>query len=109
MKINTLLVLVTALLAPAATDACKCGSNLDATKACCHDAGGIPTSNGCPAGTISERLSRFASCCRRLGVRSDCRCPVGCRKDELQAERKAQGLEPLNDTELLAALHDYEP
>ncbi|KAK6849127.1 hypothetical protein PG995_012960 [Apiospora arundinis] len=71
----------TALLAPAATDACKCGSNLDATKACC----------------------------RRLGVRSDCRCPVGCRKDELQAERKAQGLEPLNDTELLAALHDYEP
>ncbi|KAK6833196.1 hypothetical protein PG987_007890 [Apiospora arundinis] len=83
MKINTLLVLVTALLAPAATDACKCGSNLDATKACCHDAGGIPTSNDCPAGTISERLSRFASCCRRLGLLWDLEALFGPMSSQL--------------------------
>ncbi|KAK8058454.1 hypothetical protein PG994_008902 [Apiospora phragmitis] len=60
MQFNFLLT-VTALLASAAVEACKCGSNIDATRACCRSAGGTPTDSDCPAGGISERLSNFAS------------------------------------------------
>ncbi|KAF9872847.1 hypothetical protein CkaCkLH20_09710 [Colletotrichum karsti] len=105
MKFN-ILAAVTALIA--AAEACKCGGNIDATRACCRNVGGVPTSNDCPANTISERLSGFASCCRGFGVRSDCRCPVGCAKQELEAARKKEGLTPLNDSEILAALSNYD-
>lgn len=78
-----------------AVEACKCGGNVDATRACCKSTGGTPSGDDCPANQISERLSNFASCCRNLGARSDCRCSIGC----LKSERIAQGLKPLSDKE----------
>lgn len=89
-----------------ATHGCKCGSNFDATRACCKSAGGSVSGNDCPASGISERLSNFASCCNNLGSRSDCRCPRGCRA-EIDAERIAQGLSPLTDEEAVDL--DTEP
>ena len=106
MKLHAALIAIAAIIS--AASACKCGGNLDATRACCRDVGGVPTSDDCPANTISERLSRFHSCCLRFGVRSDCRCPVGCLMSEVQAERKEAGLPAFNETEMLTYLKNYE-
>ncbi|PQE32209.1 hypothetical protein CJF32_00009909 [Rutstroemia sp. NJR-2017a WRK4] len=88
-------------------EACKCAGNTEGTIACCKSVGGSPSGDDCPANSISQRLSNFASCCGSLGQRSDCKCPVGCAKEELQAARKAVGLGALNDTEVLVALDGY--
>jgi hypothetical protein len=88
-------------------NACKCGGNLEATKACCQSTGGVATSDDCPANQISERLSNFASCCNNLGARSDCRCPVGCARNETDAARAAEGLEPLSNEEVFKLVESY--
>jgi hypothetical protein len=106
MKLQTVMMALTALFT--AADACKCGGNQDATRACCRQVGGVPSGNDCPANTISERLSNFHSCCLGFGVRSDCRCPVGCLLKEMEAERRVQGLPELNDSEKLNYLTSYE-
>ena len=105
MKFNVLFTLAAFVTAAAA---CKCGGNEIATEACCRTSGGIMRGNDCAANTMSERLSTFAQCCRAFGVISDCRCPVGCAKRELEAARAAQGLPPLEDSEILAKLENYE-
>lgn len=106
MKFNFAVIAIAALIS--AADACKCGGNRDATFACCRNVGGVPSGNDCPANTISERLSNFHSCCLGFGVRSDCRCPVGCLMTEVAAERKTQGLPAFNDSEMLNYLRTYE-
>lgn len=106
MKFATVIFAIATVFTTA--DACKCGGNVDATRACCRDVGGVPTSNDCPANTISERLSNFHSCCLGFGVRSDCRCPIGCLMQEVEAERKTQGLPALNESEKLNYLMKYE-
>lgn len=83
----------------ATASACKCGTNRVATEYCCRQAGGeyVPSAQDCKAGSMSERLSTFAGCCRRSGVRSDCRCPIGCTKEEqeqFEAEEKLYAAAP---------------
>ncbi len=105
MKFQAALLAIAAILS--AAKACKCGGNVDATRACCRNTGGIPIDDDCPADTISERLSSFHSCCDWFGTLSDCRCPVGCKMREIQAERVAAGLPAFNDTEMVAFLANY--
>lgn len=102
----SVLVALTALLV-SASEACKCGGNTDATRACCRNVGGVPSGNDCPASSISERLSNFHSCCLNFGTRSDCRCPRGCRIAELKAAREKEGLAPLSEEEINAAVANY--
>ncbi|KAJ6437155.1 NmrA-like family domain-containing protein 1 [Purpureocillium lavendulum] len=111
MKFSTVLISIAAFFASA--EACKCigpnGNNVDATRACCREAGGTPTgSNDCPAGEISNVLSRFAACCRAYGTRSDCRCPIGCARKELEIQHKADGKAPPTNDEVKALLAKYE-
>ena len=92
-------------------EACKClsdqGNNMDATRACCREAGGTATSSDCPAGSISERMSTFAICCKEYGDRSDCRCPFGCALKELEAQHKADGKDAPSNDDALDYLHSY--
>ncbi|CZR51797.1 uncharacterized protein PAC_01674 [Phialocephala subalpina] len=104
MQFNIVLVFATFL---AAIEACKCGGNIDATKACCRNVGGNPSDVDCPANQISERLSNFASCCNSLGSRSDCRCPVGCARNETDAAQSAAGLPLLTDAEVTSFVASY--
>ncbi|KAK3935743.1 hypothetical protein QBC46DRAFT_412725 [Diplogelasinospora grovesii] len=97
-----------AVLSGAVSDACKCGGNVDATVACCKSVGGSANGDDCPANQISERLSNFASCCNNLGARSDCRCPVGCARKELDTARAAQGLPPATDKDVLNYVQEYD-
>jgi len=110
MKFSTTIISIAALLASA--EACKClssvGNNVDATKACCKEAGGSVSGTDCPAGEISNTLSRFASCCRSYDTRSDCRCPIGCARKELEAQHKAEGKAPPTDDEVKGLLSKYE-
>ncbi len=106
MKFHTILAAIAAIVS--AAEACKCGGNIDATRACCRQTGGVPSGDDCPANTISERLSNFHSCCLNFGTRSDCRCPIGCLVAELEAERKAGGLPALNETQMLSYLKSYD-
>ncbi|TPX10381.1 uncharacterized protein E0L32_008600 [Thyridium curvatum] len=106
MKLSAAITAIAAFFS--ATEACKCGSNVDATRACCRSVGGNPTNDDCPASGISERLSNFASCCNSLGARSDCRCPVGCARVETDAQRLAAGQDPLTDEELAAYVNSYQ-
>ena len=73
-----------ALLAVVASvEACKCmnGGTVDTgvTQGCCGSLkGNFRNGNDCQAGSISEHLSNFWSCCSNSGRRSDCDCPRGC-------------------------------
>ncbi|POR39232.1 Uncharacterized protein TPAR_00569 [Tolypocladium paradoxum] len=110
MKFTVVILAVATLFS--ASDACKCigpnGNNVEATNACCQEAGGRASGGDCPAGQISQRLSRFASCCRNYSTRSDCRCPIGCAKQELEAEREAKGMPPPTEDEVQALVATYE-
>ncbi|KAL3963258.1 hypothetical protein ACCO45_000262 [Purpureocillium lilacinum] len=110
MKFSTTIISIVALLASA--EACKClssvGNNSEATSACCKEAGGSANGSDCPAGEISDRLSRFASCCKAYGTRSDCRCPIGCARKELEAQHKAEGKAAPTEAEIKGLLSKYE-
>ncbi|UNI20918.1 hypothetical protein JDV02_006964 [Purpureocillium takamizusanense] len=111
MKFSTAIISIAALLSSA--EACKCissiGNNVEATRACCQEAGSTANSSGdCPAGNISNNLSRFASCCRSYDTRSDCRCPIGCARKELEAKHLAEGKVPPTEDEVKALLAKYE-
>ncbi|TPX11930.1 uncharacterized protein E0L32_007428 [Thyridium curvatum] len=106
MKFSSAILAIAVLFST--SEACKCGTNMDATRACCRDNGGSPTDSDCPASDISENLSGFASCCRYFGARSDCRCPIGCARLETDAHRKAFGLKPLSDPELIDFVNSYD-
>lgn len=106
MQLTTILATLTTLLA-ASVEACKCGGNIDATRACCRSTGGVPSGDDCPANQISERLSNFAACCRNLGARSDCRCPVGCVLAQENPVRLAKGLKPLTEAEAKEIAESY--
>ena len=75
-------------------DACKCvngGKNDDATRACCTQLrGNFRNGDDCQAGSISEKLSNFRSCCRSRGFTSDCDCPTclvsPAGEDEIEGE-----------------------
>ncbi|KAK2616959.1 hypothetical protein QQS21_000048 [Conoideocrella luteorostrata] len=104
----SIIAIATAFFATA--EACQChkGTGLDtgATFDCCYSAGGKPTGDQCPAGTISERLSDFASCCRSRGAYSDCNCSQGCNK-ALDAMRESKGEAGLTDAEVQAVIAQY--
>ncbi|GJN78410.1 hypothetical protein PLIIFM63780_001904 [Purpureocillium lilacinum] len=70
--------------------------------------GGPANGSDCPAGEISNKLSTFASCCRSYGDNSDCRCPIGCVRKELEAQHKAEGKAPPTDDEVKGLLSKYE-
>ena len=106
MKFHAALVVIAALVS--AAQACKCGGNVDVTRGCCTYAGGVTNDDDCTANTISEQLSSFHSCCSWFNTRSDCSCPVGCVRREVQAARKAGGLPAFNETEMLAFLANHE-
>ena len=110
MKFSTALLSLAALLSSA--EACKCvssiGNNEPATRACCQRAGGPARSDDCPAGKISNRLSTFAACCRKFSTQTDCTCPIGCVKKELEKENEAAGKAPPTDDEVKALLAQYE-
>lgn len=110
MKVFAAVLALAALLS--AAEACKCvssiGNNEAATRACCQEAGGSASETDCPADDISNNLSRFASCCRQYETRSDCRCPIGCARQELEAQRAAEGKAPPTDTEVNALVASYE-
>lgn len=110
MKFLTSIVAIIAMAASA--EACQClsadGVNEAATKDCCGEAGGSPDGNQCPADDIGENLSKFAQCCRDYGTRSDCRCPVGCARTELEAMAKKGGTAPPTDDEVEAYVASYE-
>ena len=78
MQFNTILITLFALLA--SSDACKCvqgGSHPKATKACCNKLdGNFVGGNDCAAGSISEHLSEFRTCCKGKGFTSDCDFPL---------------------------------
>lgn len=104
------MISIAALLTSA--EACKClssiGNNESATSACCQAAGGPANGSDCPAGEISNNLSKFASCCRGYNDKSDCRCPIGCARKELEAQHKAEGKAPPTDDEVKGLLSKYE-
>ncbi|KAF2128533.1 hypothetical protein P153DRAFT_367660 [Dothidotthia symphoricarpi CBS 119687] len=89
------LVVLTAMLFGGA-NACKCVNagvkNNDATQVCCSRLGGdLAGGDDCRAGSISEHLSNFRSCCRERGFTSDCDCPTcrivdGVEVDDAEAE-----------------------
>ncbi|PWI66136.1 hypothetical protein PCL_05354 [Purpureocillium lilacinum] len=110
MKFSTTIISIAALLTSA--EACKClssiGINEPATRACCQAAGGPANGSDCPAGEISNKLSTFAQCCRSYGTRSDCRCPIGCARKELEAQHKAEGKAPPTEAEIKGLLSKYE-
>lgn len=110
MKLLTSIVAVIAMISSA--EACQClssnGVNGPATESCCREAGGSPKGNQCPANQISENLSKFASCCKDYGTRSDCRCPIGCARLELEAKAKEEGTAPPTDDEVQALVASYE-
>lgn len=65
------------------TQACKCindsGEDITATRNCCASLNGeFQDGNDCEAGSISDHLSNFYSCCQANGDISDCSCPEGC-------------------------------
>lgn len=73
--------------------ACKCvqgGTNDEATRVCCGSLGGRYEGNDCVAGTISEELSDFRSCCMNQDpngqLTSDCDFPT--KRDEASAAIK---------------------
>lgn len=110
MKLLTSIVAIIAMISSA--EACQClsaiGVNDAATKNCCREAGGSPSGNQCPAGQISQKLSTFASCCKSYGTRSDCRCPIGCARLELETKAKEDGTAPPTDDEVQALVASYE-
>ncbi|THU92372.1 hypothetical protein K435DRAFT_862546 [Dendrothele bispora CBS 962.96] len=72
-----LLVIMTLVSSSAA---CKCVTNganqVGATESCCNSLGGDFNTDDCAAGSISEHLSNFRSCCQSSGaVTSDCDFP----------------------------------
>ncbi|KAG6040802.1 hypothetical protein E4U41_007019 [Claviceps citrina] len=94
-------------------EACQCigatGVDQKVTESCCHGAGGSPDGNQCPADQISEYLSTFASCCLYFRTRSDCRCPIGCDGEELDAKAKRKGKTPPTDDEVALLKVPKEP
>ncbi|KAJ5205096.1 uncharacterized protein N7498_005975 [Penicillium cinerascens] len=50
---------------------------------------------------------QLLSCCTSYGDRSDCHCPEGCARAELQAMHKAEGKAPPTDNEVNALLANY--
>jgi hypothetical protein len=77
------------LVAAASTlsvEACKCvnpnggANNVDRTRFCCKQNSGTFVSDDCRAGSISNRLSNFKTCCRGKDLNSDCSCPT-CREE----------------------------
>ncbi|KAJ7342331.1 hypothetical protein DFH08DRAFT_811425 [Mycena albidolilacea] len=81
---NIFLVAIAALVST--SDACKCvingGSHPEATQPCCSQlSGNYNSGNGdCAAGSISEHLSNFRSCCttfelNNVALTSDCDFP----------------------------------
>lgn len=109
MKFFTSIITLVALVSSA--EACQCisagGVNDAATQNCCRQVNGRPEGNQCPANQIAQDLSKFASCCRAYGTRSDCRCPVGCARKELAAKNKAQGMSEPTDEDVLALMASY--
>ncbi|KAM0250887.1 hypothetical protein ACHAQJ_008465 [Trichoderma viride] len=95
----------------ASAEACQClsseGVNVASTFNCCREAGGNPGGDQCPANQISQRLSSFAECCKSYGDLSDCRCPKGCARAELQAIHETQGKAPPTDAEVDTLLAKY--
>jgi hypothetical protein len=110
MKFSSALIALAALLS--SSEACKClspiGVNGPATRSCCTNVGGKPDIDECPAGQISSKLSAFALCCRQYGTRSDCRCPFGCGRSELAAQRRLEGKPAPTDDEVMAYVASYE-
>ncbi|KAK7451032.1 hypothetical protein VKT23_012707 [Stygiomarasmius scandens] len=76
---NMFLVVIAALISSSA--ACKCvsgGNNqVGATQSCCASLSGDFNTDDCAAGSISEHLSNFRSCCQSKGsgFTSDCDFP----------------------------------
>ncbi|KAM5346146.1 hypothetical protein ACJ41O_009151 [Fusarium nematophilum] len=77
-------------------EACKCysddgGHNNGATHKCCDDLGGVYEGDDCKAGSISEHLSGFDSCC--LGQGSDCDYPHRARSESGEFVKRAPHVE----------------
>ncbi|GAB0134036.1 hypothetical protein EsDP_00002422 [Epichloe bromicola] len=110
MKLLASIVAVVAMVS--SVEACKClssiGNNVDATNACCKQAGGSASGGDCPAGQISNKLSTFAGCCRGYGDKSDCRCSFGCAFAELEVKAKQEGKAPPTAEEAKALVASYE-
>ncbi|KAF9065654.1 hypothetical protein BDP27DRAFT_1228647 [Rhodocollybia butyracea] len=79
---NFLAFVLVAIVAAIPAHACKCldaggSNNVGNTQSCCGSLGGsFQDGNDCAAGSISEHLSNFRSCCEGDGsVTSDCDFP----------------------------------
>ncbi|KAJ4253853.1 hypothetical protein NW762_010248 [Fusarium torreyae] len=88
------LLSITALLSVTG-EACKCYGSLGhlnngATHKCCNDYKGVYSGNDCKAGSISEHLRGFDSCCKGQG--SDCDYP-GAALAEAKDESAGQHVE----------------
>jgi hypothetical protein len=84
----TILALLSLFLVP--TLACKCRVRVNdaidtaRTYACCVGRKGeFVDGNDCRAGSIQDKLRTFHQCCKFYGRVSDCRCPFGCRPEEV--------------------------
>ncbi|QPG95580.1 hypothetical protein C2857_001274 [Epichloe festucae Fl1] len=110
MKLLASIVTVVAMVS--SVEACKCvgpnGNNVDATNSCCTQAGGSPSDGDCPSNLISQTLSNFASCCSGFQTKSDCTCPFGCARAELEAKAKKEGKTPPTAEEVKAFVASYE-
>ncbi|WZH48496.1 uncharacterized protein QYS62_009672 [Fusarium acuminatum] len=78
MQLPKLVLLTATALLSMTGEACKCygdkgNLNNGATHKCCNDYHGVYSGNDCRAGSISEHLRGFDSCCKGQG--SDCDFP----------------------------------